>query len=133
MPRHAARPIPPDLRSRLEQARLDTRALLRALDQAHVSEQQLPQPATNELYELDADCAEALWALDQPPGALDLKAMVEDTLASLRDLPQARQDVRSSLPSATAAAVVRREKLIRITLGPQEAYTDVPGRDPTFR
>ena len=90
MPRRASPLIPPDLRSRLEAERLDTLALLRALDQAFVSPAHLPQPQTQQLFELDADCAEALWALDQPSCSLDLTAMVSDTLASLHKLPDAR-------------------------------------------
>ena len=125
--------IPPDLRSRLERARLDTLAFLRALDQAPRSRTQLPQPHTDELFELDADCAEALWALDQPAGSLDLKAMVRDSLASLDELPTARQEVRARLPPATAATVAKLEKAIRINLDPSEAYNDVPGRDPKSR
>ncbi|MCU0294254.1 MAG: hypothetical protein MUF10_20095 [Thermoanaerobaculaceae bacterium] len=125
--------VPPDLRSRLEQARLDTLALIRALDQAPLPRPQLPQPYTDELFELDADCAEALWALDQPPGSLDFKAMVRDTLASLDKLPQTRQDVRARLPPALATAVTELEKALRSGLGHREAYSDVPGRDPNYR
>jgi hypothetical protein len=29
-----------------------------------------------DLFELDADYAEALWALDHPPGRIDVRAMV---------------------------------------------------------
>jgi hypothetical protein len=36
---------------------------------------------------LDADFAEALWALDQPEGNLDRRAMLRDTLAALDQLP----------------------------------------------
>lgn len=75
--------IPPELRSRLEAARLDTLALLRAIDQAFLPPALLPQRQAQQLYELDADCAEALWALDQPAGSLDFKAMVRDSLRSL--------------------------------------------------
>ena len=33
---------------------------------------EIPQRLIRRLFELDADYAEALWALDQPPGTLDL-------------------------------------------------------------
>ena len=106
MPRRASALIPPDLRSRLEAERLDTLALLRALDQAFVLPAHLPQPHTQQLFELDADCAEALWALEQPSGSLDLRARVTDTLASLH--------------------VLKLEKAIRASLHTDEAYNDLP-------
>ena len=96
MPR---RPLPSELRSRLETARLDTLALLRAIDQALVPPADLPQAELHQLFELDADCAEALWALDQPQGALNVEAMVRDTLDSLERLPGARDTVRARLRS----------------------------------
>jgi len=124
--------IPPDLRSRLEAERLDTLALLRALDQAFVSPAHLPQPHTQQLFELDADCAEALWALDQPAGSLDFRAMASDTLASLHHLPDAREQVRARLPAALTSKVLKLQKAIRASLHLGEAYNDVPGRDPHF-
>jgi len=133
VPRRAFALIPPELRSRLEAERLDTLALLRALDQASVSPAHLPQPHTQQLFELDADCAEALWALDQPSGSLDLRAMVSDTLASLQELPDAREQVRARLPPAATPRVLKLEKAIRARLHPGEAYNDVPGRDPHSR
>lgn len=125
--------IPPDLRPRLEAERLDTLALLRALDQALVSPANLPQPHTQQLFELDADCAEALWALDQPAGSLDFRAMLRDTLASLDHLPRAREQVRARLPAAATPRVRKIEKTIRASLDPSEAYNDVLGRDPHSR
>jgi hypothetical protein len=133
VPRRASPLIPPDLRSRLEAERLDTLALLRALDQAFVAPAYLPQPHTQQLFELDADCAEALWALEQPPGALNLRAMVSDTLASLHKLPDARQQVRARLPPAATPTVLTLEKAIRASLHRGEAYDDLPGRDPHTR
>ena len=56
--------IPPDLRTRLEQARLDLKALFRALDGLDLSPDEIPQRRIRQLFELDADFAEALWALD---------------------------------------------------------------------
>lgn len=122
--------IPKDLRARLEAARLDTLALLRALDQAFVIPSHLPQPHTHQLFELDADCVEALWALDRPAGSLDFKKMVRDTVASLDRLPNARENVRSRLRNADKSGVLSLEPLIRQRLDPLEAYNDVPGRDP---
>lgn len=133
MPPRRSALIPPELRSRLEGARLDTLALLRALDEAFVPPAHLPQPHTQQLFELDADLAEALWALDQSAGSLDFEAMVRDSLASLAELPKARERVRARLPAAAIPTVLKLEKTIRAGLEPAEAYNDVPGRDPHSR
>lgn len=133
MPRRTSPFIPKDLRSRLEIARLDTLALIRALDQALAAPSHLPQPHTQELFELDADCAEALWTLDRPPGSLDFKAMVHDTTASLDQLADAREQVRSHLRPPDRARVLQLEPTIRERLNRREAYNDVPGRDPQIR
>jgi hypothetical protein len=79
--------IPADLRARLETARLDLLALFRALDRMNLTPEQIPQRLTRQLFELDADYVEALWGLDQPPGKLNLHAMLRDTLAALEQLP----------------------------------------------
>lgn len=121
--------IPVDFRARLEQARLDTLALLRALDHG-LGPQPAPVAPLAVLAEADADCAEALWALDQPPGTLDVTAMVRDTTATLARLPRTRQHVREALPPDTRAQITRLEHDLRATLEPREAYNDIPGRDP---
>ena len=130
--RHVAS-APADLRPRLERARLETLALLRALDQGDLAPRDLPHAPLARLAALDADCAEALWALDQPPGALDLAAMVRETLASLDTLADVRAQVRSGLPLDIRARLQTLESLICATLEPIEAYNDVPGRDPQNR
>ncbi|MBA3356240.1 MAG: hypothetical protein H0U18_09980, partial [Pyrinomonadaceae bacterium] len=61
----AAAEIPADLRARLEAARLDLLALFRALDRMNLSSAEIPQRLIRQLFELDADYVEALWALDQ--------------------------------------------------------------------
>jgi hypothetical protein len=121
-------PLPADLRSRLEGARLETLALLRALDQALIPLPRLPHAELHQLYHLDADCAEALWALDHPIGSVDVAAMVRDTLASLQHLPAARDIVRTHVPSPPRVAAL--ESSIRADLDPREAYNDVPGHFP---
>jgi hypothetical protein len=67
--------IPDDLRTRLETARLDLLALFRALDRINLAAGEIPQRLLRQLFELDADYAEALWALDQPAGSVDRHAM----------------------------------------------------------
>ena len=59
--------IPADLRARLETARLDLLALVRALDRMRLTLEQIPQRFSRQLFELDADYVEALWGLDRPP------------------------------------------------------------------
>ncbi len=125
--------VPVDLRARLEQARLETIALLRALDQAALAPRDLPHVALAALARLDADCAEALWAIDQPPGPLDLDAMVRDTLASLDALAEVRAHVRLGVPAARRPRLQTLEPLIRATLDPREAYNDLPGTNPQNR
>jgi hypothetical protein len=75
--------IPGDLRARLEVARLDLLALFRALDRMDLSAEEIPQHLLRQLFERDADYAEALWALDQVEGSLDRRAMLRDTLNAL--------------------------------------------------
>ena len=83
---HAPTGIPTDLRARLETARLHLLALFRALDRLDLSASEIPQRLLHQLFELDADFAEALWALDQPSHSLDFRAMLRDTLESLEQL-----------------------------------------------
>jgi hypothetical protein len=122
--------IPSDLRARLETARLDLLALFRALDRMHLTPQQIPQRLIRQLFELDADYAEALWGLDQPPGKLDFHAMLRDTLAALEQLPAACSRLRKNLPPQSLHALSQLERIVRSNLSPAEAYNMVPGRDP---
>ena len=88
-----------------------------------------PHPANlAALATQDADCGEALWALDQPPHALDLVAMVRETTVTLTRLPHTRQQVRDALAPPTRDHVAQLERVIRAALDPREAYNDIPGR-----
>jgi hypothetical protein len=122
--------IPADLRPRLETARLDLLALFRALDRMHLTPEQIPQRLIRQLFELDADYVEALWGLDQPPGKLNLQAMLRDTLAALDQLPAACSRLRKNLPLRAQPILAQLELTIRMNLNPAEAYNMVPGRDP---
>ena len=102
--------IPGDLRARLEVARLDLLALFRALDRMDLSAQEIPQRLLRQLFERDADYAEALWALDQ--------------------LPSATARFRIQLPPRAHPTLELLEASIRPALSPKEAYSMVPGRDP---
>ncbi len=123
-------PIPTDLRARLERARLDLLALFRSLDRMDLTPAEIPQRLIRQLFELDADFAEALWGLDQPPGTLDLSLMLRDTLAALEQLPEASRRFRETLPSRVHPTLARLEITVRQNLRPTEAYSMVPGRDP---
>jgi hypothetical protein len=127
------RALPPDLRARLERTRLDTLALLRALDAAHLAPRDLPQRPLHDVFALDADCAEALWALDQPAGTVNHGAMLRDTLRALERIAPARDQLRAALRPAARDRLQALEPLVRATLGPGDAYNEVPGRDPNAR
>jgi hypothetical protein len=122
--------IPGDLRTRLEVARLDLLALFRALDRMDLSAQEIPQHLLRQLFERDADYAEALWALDQVEGSSDRRAMLRDTLKTLDQLPSAGARFRKQLPARAHPTLEHLEASIRQALNPKEAYSLVPGRDP---
>ena len=130
MARRSAVEVPADLRARLEAARLDLLALFRALDRMDLTSSEIPQRLLRQLFELDADYAEALWALDQPPGTLDVKAMLRDTLAALDQLPEASARFKKNLPPRAHPGLAQLEVTVRHSLLPAEAYNMVPGRDP---
>ena len=89
--------IPGDLRVRLEVARLDLLALFRALDRMDLSAAEIPQRLLRQLFERDADYAEALWALDQVEGRLDRRAMLRDTLTALDHMDFSAQEIPQRL------------------------------------
>lgn len=120
--------IPADLRSRLETARLDLLALFRALDQMDLTAIEIPQSVLRQLFELDADYAEALWALDQPPGRFKLRAMLRDTSAALQRMPQLVTKFRRMLPQRAQSTLPSLERSVRKNLHPAEAYNMVFSR-----
>src|SRR5712691_4432340 len=130
MARRSTAELPADLRARLEEARLDLLALFRALDGMDLSPAEIPQRLIRQLFELDADYVEALWALDQPPASLDLHAMLRDTLAALDQLPEACARFRTRLPNRAHRILPKLEITVRHGLDPAEAYSMVPGRAP---
>ena len=130
MARRSTAEIPIDLRARLEAARLDLLALFRASDRMDLSPTEIPQRLIRQLFELDADYVEALWALDQPPGSVDLHAMLRDTLAALNKLPEACARFRTNLPRRAQSILAQLEITVRRGLDPAEAYSKVPGRSP---
>ena len=130
MARRSTVEVPADLRARLEAARLELLVLFRALDRMDLTPSETPQRLIRQLFELDADYAEALWALDQPSGSLDPKAMLRDTLAALEQLPEATARFRNHLPRRAHPTLAQLEVAVRDGLLPTDAYNMVPGRDP---
>jgi hypothetical protein len=130
MHRRASLEIRADLRARLETARLDLLALFRALDRMNLTPEQIPQRLLRQLFELDADYVEALWGLDQPPGKLNLDAMLRDTMAALEQLPAACSRFRKNLPPTAFSTLAQLELTIRKNLNTAEAYNMVLGRNP---
>jgi hypothetical protein len=112
MPGRSTVQIPADLRARLEGARLDLLALFRALDRMDLAPAEIPQRLIRQLFELDADFAEALWALDQPPGTLNQRLMLRDTLAALEQLPEASSRFRKNLPPRAHRALAQLDSWI---------------------
>lgn len=133
MARCLAPELPADLRPRLEHARLDLLALFRALDRMHLPASEIPQRLIRQLFELDADFAEALWALDQPSGTQDFRAVLRDTSASLEQLVPACSRFRNKLPARSHSSLAGLEMTIRGQLTQDDAYSMVPGRDPQIR
>ena len=129
MAHRSALEIPGGLRARLEVARLDLLALFRALDRMDLSPAEIPQRLLRQLFELDADLAEALWALDQLEGSLDRRAML-DTLTALDQLPSKCAQFRKQLPARAYPTLEQLEATVRKALNPKEAYNMVPGKDP---
>ena len=126
MSRRKPWPAAEQMRPQLESARLDLRALYRALDRMWLA-QDLPV-ALHRLQELDADFAEALHVLDRPPFGLDWNAMISDTRASLQRLEAAREALLASFNAATRAELEERAQSIRDALLPQDAYLEIAGR-----
>lgn len=115
------------LRPELEEARLELRALFRALDRLRLA-QRVP-PELRRLLELDADFAEALWVLDHAPADLDWAAMLRDSRASLARVSASRTDFLSRYDGAMRAEVAACEKRERSRLSPRDAYLDMPDQE----
>lgn len=82
------------------------------------------------VMELDADLAEALWVLDGRQERVDLRAMERDTLASLNAIPAARGRVLDLLAVEEREELLACMSVVRQALAPEEAYADIPIRDP---
>lgn len=116
--------MPGDVRTRLEVARLDLRAVYRALDGLLLA-QDLPDELQR-LQELDADFAEALWVLDQRPGRFDMAMMMRDTLCSLNQLAEARERFLAVFDLTTRAQIENRVQATRSAIPAADAYLEIP-------
>ncbi len=123
--------VPADLEERLAEARLDLRALFRALDELCLA-QDVPVEL-RALFELDADFAEALWVQRQRRGRFNLVAMARDSLASLSALAPRRERFLGCLETRARSVLVEHTQQLRKTLGREEAYRDLPGRSGEAR
>ncbi len=100
------------------------------MDRLELTPHEIPQGLLRTLFEFDADCAEALYALDQPRGTSKLKAMLWHTETTLDKIPPARKRLRQRLPDRVLPRLQTLEATIQAALDPREAYNDIPGRDP---
>ena len=96
-------------------------ALFRGLDRVDVSAQEMPQKELKKLRALDADCAEALWALANPRG-LKLRKMMKDTERSIRRI---RKELLAKLPERILAPLANHNAQILTTLTLQDTYRNI--------
>ncbi|MBI3892543.1 MAG: SEC-C domain-containing protein [Candidatus Wallbacteria bacterium] len=121
--------VPPGLRRRLERARIESLVLFRSMDHIGLDLAGLPEQF-RELMTLDADCAEALWGLDQPLGKLSVGPMLRDTLRSLARLPELRARFLKALRGSTVRELLEVRKDVEPTVLAEEAYNGVKRLDP---
>jgi hypothetical protein len=108
-----------------------------------LSPDEIPQRLLRQLFELDGDYAEALWAPDQPEGSPDRRAMLCDTVKSLDQLAPACARFRQKLAARTHPASEQLGSRVRLSLKTysqrrlqpktptaKDAHSMVPGRDP---
>ncbi len=115
--------VPTTLRPRLEGARLENLALMRALDRLHLADHLVTHPDMRAFFALEADCGEALAVLHRPPSfAINWRTMVRETEASLRRLPAAREKVRQLIDPADRTQLLALEPILRESIDPAEAY-----------
>lgn len=119
---------PAELRGNLEVTRLNLLALFRSLDRLHLA-QDLPRELRT-LFELDADLAEALWVLDQPLGRFNVAAMTQDSLASIEAVLQTLAEFLETLSLGDRINLAKTMPAVRKSLSPEDAYNQIPGRDP---
>jgi len=123
--------VPASWEKKLKLARLDLLALFRAIDQLPIDARELHQQTLHELFDIDGDCAEALWILDEPAVKFDMRRMMRDTRASLGCLAETRDRLMFYLTPPRQAALEDKVRAVRATLTEQDAWHAIPGKDPT--
>ena len=91
--------------------------------------QQLPDEL-HRLFELDADFAEALHVMDIDLRGIDVRAMLRDTEASFAEVSDARAEFLDTLDAPIRKRIETRVAVVRATLDTDDAYLDIPGRNP---
>lgn len=122
--------VPTALEAELKAGRLDLLAFFRAIDRLPMDARELPQRILEELFELDADYAQALSALDEPAVRINIRRMMRDTRRSLGRLAKTRSRFLESLPAWRGAQLEAKTRAVRPTLTEQDAWHSIPGKDP---
>lgn len=123
-----------ELRPPLEAARLDLRALYRALpacgwlkiSQSSFASSKSWMPTSRK------PCSCSTGHLS-PPAGVDWRLMIGDTQASLQRLPAARAAFLATFDAETRLAIEERTRRMRDALLPEEVYLEIPARDPDAR
>jgi hypothetical protein len=123
--------VPRDWEETLKSARIELLALFRAIDRLPLDARELHQPTLHELFDIDGDCAEALWILDEPSEKFDMGRMMRDTRRSLGRLAETRARLIFYLPPPRAAELEAKVQAVRATLTAQDGWHAIPGKDPT--
>jgi hypothetical protein len=74
--------------------------------------------------------AEALWVLDHPLGRFNVAAMTQDSLASIEAVLQTLAEFLETLPLNDRIKVAELMPAVRKSLSKEDAYNQLPGRDP---
>jgi len=119
---------PEGLRGMLEETRRHLLALFRTLDLLHIA-QDLPAELRT-LFELDATLAEALWVLDQPLGGFDVAAMTRDSTSAVDAVIERYPEFLHTLPMEDRKRLAQTVPKVLKALSPEDAYNQIPGRDP---
>ncbi len=119
---------PKGLRGVLEVTRRHLLALFRTLDLLNIA-QDLPSELQS-LFELDATLAEALWVLDQPKSGFNVDAMTRDSTSAVDAVTEVFPEFLQSLLLKDRQRVGRMVPKVLETLSVEDAYNQIPGRDP---
>jgi hypothetical protein len=123
--------LPAGFRDRIEAARLDFRAVARALDELLIA--QACPPELHALVHLDADMATALCVIKHTLHEVDVTRVVADAERSLALIPEARRTFFESLAEHDRTRLEARVPMVRSSLRVRDAYIDIPTRMPSAK